>query len=86
MKRFKLRQRVRVVDPLDPVREPLRGRTGSVSRMRRADDMAWVTMDADLPDGFASFPANDDRHRHIILAPEECEAIKLAGARTRRTP
>jgi hypothetical protein len=54
---------------------PLEGKTGTVVRMRMADNGAWVSMDEALPASLVSFPADDDRHHHVLLYPEDCEEI-----------
>lgn len=69
MKRFKDNQRVRVLVGA------LTGREGTVVRLRRGDDGAWVNMDAELPPRLRAFPAKDQRARHAMLYPDECEAI-----------
>lgn len=84
MKRFQLAQRVRVLADVDCLAPPpasdaqrlLAGKTGTVVRLRRADEAAWVKMDCDLPDQLRSFPADDacGRANHIILWPSECAA------------
>ncbi len=69
--RFRLGMRVRVTD----TESPLVARKGTVCRMRRADDAAWIAMDDDLPEHLASFAVGDDRRNNIILWPEQCEAV-----------
>ena len=72
MKRFRsIGQRVRIVlggFELD-------GRTGTVTRKRRADNGAWVDIDDGLPESLRSFDKDDEGRRgnHIILYPEDCE-------------
>lgn len=68
MKRFRYRQRVRVVRG-----EPLGGK-GTVVRLKIADDGAWVKMDT-LRDNLRVFPIGDDRQNHIELFPEMCEEL-----------
>jgi hypothetical protein len=77
VKRFSLHQRIRVVSG-DHV---LAGWSGVVCRMRRCDDWAWVEMERDLPIDLQSFPADDDRHRHVQLDPAECEAVAESSSR-----
>lgn len=69
--RFRNHQRVRV-SRLD---HPMCGNAGTVVRLRRADDGAWVDMDDALPGDLRSFPAGDEagRQNHTILYPFECE-------------
>ena len=84
MKRFKINQRITIVDPMAECLgrgdgTMLKGRTGIVRRLRRCDDGAWVSIDGDpLPAVLRSFPADDEagRGQHIILFPEECEQVK----------
>ena len=71
MNRLANGQRIRVTDP----EHPLRGVSGTVGRARRADSGCWVTMDEDLPAELRVFPATDDRARHTILYPDQCEAL-----------
>lgn len=75
MKRFSHPgQRIKVVDAFH---DELNGTTGTVTRLRRSDDGAWVNIDQGLPDSLRQFPADDSagRGNHIVLAPEECEAL-----------
>ena len=84
MERFEDHQRVVVVNP-DHNRQPLKGRTGTVVRLRIADNMAWVNMDEPLPEEFCSFTENDGygqpeiRRNHILLDPAECEPNGKSG-------
>ena len=87
MKRFQLAQKVRVLAEVDCLAPPpasdaqrlLIGKTGTVVRLRRADEAAWVKMDCDLPAELRSFPADDEHGRanHIILWPSECAAVRV---------
>ena len=70
MRQFTNNQRV-IVDQPECLDE-LRGRTGTVVRLRRCDGAAWVDMDDDIPDGARSFPHDDDRRNHVLLYPQEC--------------
>jgi len=86
MKAFRLGQKVRVLadiqcaapPPSSQAQELLAGKTGTVVRLRRADEAAWVRMDCDLPSALRSFPADDENGRgnHIILWPQECAAMR----------
>jgi hypothetical protein len=67
MKRFRPAQRVVIAPDY-----PDAGLTGTVVRLRRADDGAWVNLDTDPPDARRAFPANDSRARHVLLFPDEC--------------
>ncbi len=73
MKRFKDKQRVIVKNPT----HPMVGETGTVCRLRRCDEGAWVNMDRDLPGDLRSFPENDSsgRKNHTILYPSDCEVL-----------
>ena len=69
MQWFTHRQRVVVTSP----HHALTGRTGTVHRLRRADNGAWVRMDEDLPEDLVLFTdADDPRHRDVCLYPEQC--------------
>lgn len=70
MKQFVKGQRIRCLEG-----GSMFGRTGTVWRVRMADDGAWVQMDEDLPIGLAQFPADDSRARHILLYPGLCEEL-----------
>lgn len=71
LKRFQNNQRVRVI-----AEHTLFGKAGTVVRLRRADDQAWVEMDKDLPPALQVFPKDDTRRdKHTLLWPDECEAI-----------
>ncbi len=65
-------QKVRVTNP-DGGREALRGWTGTVVRLRRQDDGAFINMDQSLPTELMRFPEGDTRCRHILLYPDVCE-------------
>lgn len=70
MKSFKNVVRVRVIAGA------LASKTGSVCCRCIADNSAWIEMDEDLPDGFRSFPPDDQRARHVRLYPEACEPAR----------
>lgn len=78
MRAFKLGQRVKVVMSSCAA---LIGSTGTVVRLRRADDQAWVRMDAEPPAELRQFPADDENGRgnHIMLWPDECERANGIG-------
>lgn len=84
MKAFQHGQRVVVSNPDQRERLPLRGMIGTVHRLRRGDELAWIRMDDDLPEGFCSFPAltmykePEPRHRDILMHPQECEPVETA--------
>lgn len=72
MKYFALRQRVQVI----PCGDAMDGRIGTVARLRMGDNGAWCNMDNDLPADLCAFPdPADARHRHIVLYPEQCQAV-----------
>ena len=71
MKRFTSATRVRVVAE----KHLLFGKTGAIARIRRNDNGAWVRMDEALPKELQSFSDGDDRSRHVVLYPEDCEAV-----------
>jgi hypothetical protein len=60
------------------------GIAGTVTRLRRADDAAWVQLDHrhDNPE-VHSFPADDDagRSTHVVAWPEDCELERLRVVR-----
>lgn len=70
MTRFRLGQRIRLINA-----EP-KGMTGTVCRLRYADDGAWAKMDQDLPPDLRSFPdPKDERFRNRLVYPDECESL-----------
>lgn len=72
LRRFTNGQRVVVVNPTNVVMD---NKTGTVVRLRMADNAAWVNMDEELPVALQSFPSGDPRSRHVLLWPDECEEI-----------
>lgn len=68
LKRFRLGQRIVVADRAAPIV----GRSGTVVRLLRRDESAWVNMDEDLPDNLRRFGLSDDRANHINLWPDQC--------------
>lgn len=76
MIRFMTRQRIMVVENGNP----FLGKTGTIVRLRMADNGAWADMDDDLPGDLRSFPADDPhgRSNHTILYPDQCEAINAS--------
>ena len=56
--------------------DELIGKTGTVARLRFADEFAWVKLDERPPEMFCAFPADDESGRgaHILLNPADCEA------------
>jgi hypothetical protein len=77
MLRFMNGQRVQINNP-SPDHNRIEGWVGTVARLRKTDDAAWVKMARDLPRNLQSFPADDDWHRHIILWPDECKPVEPA--------
>jgi hypothetical protein len=71
VKRFKLKQRVFVRSDGDGAAV---GEWGTVVRLRRADNGAWVKVDRRPPASPARFPfpATDPRANHLIAYPEDC--------------
>lgn len=51
---------------------------GTVRRLRRADDGAWISLDQRHPTARHPFPADDPsgRGNHIMAFPEDCEVPK----------
>lgn len=78
MKIFKDGQRVTVID----AEHPMRGLSGTVKRRRIADTGAWVNMDQVPPDDLLNFAADDSRHKHVILYPDQCDQEIASGSRT----
>ena len=72
MDHFRKGMRVTVVSPDE---SSLKGYVGTVTRLRIADEGAWIRMDELLPEGLANFPLGDPRHRDYTLYPDECEEI-----------
>lgn len=61
------------------------GIAGTVTRLRRADDAAWVKLDCRHGDHEVHpFPADDaaGRATHVIAWPEDCEMERLRVVRT----
>jgi hypothetical protein len=83
MKRFQLGQRV-LVNAVDAnigtmyFGEP---RPGVVTRLRRADNGAWVALDKREPDSNVHpFPADDaTRSTHVLAFPEYCAELGKVG-------
>lgn len=72
LQKFENGQRVRVL------REAYRGTAmdavGTVTRLRRGDDGAWVELDERYADDKVHpFPAADERARKVVAFPEDCE-------------
>jgi hypothetical protein len=65
-----LGQRVRITSES---KDEMVGKLGTVVRLRRTDNGAWVNMDRDLPIALRSFPEHDPRRRHMLVYPDECE-------------
>lgn len=76
MKRFSNGQRVVVTDSA----HELHGVSGTVVRLRHADDAAWVQMDAHPLSAKCLFPFGDDegdpRQNNAMLWPNECAAVQ----------
>lgn len=53
---------------------------GTVVRLRRADDGAWINLDQRHPR--CPFPADDPRSNHVIAFPEDCAFEVLPGGAT----
>jgi hypothetical protein len=71
MKKFENKQRI-VVD-----KGPLEGLEGTVVRLRRSDECAWVSMDERFYEDSSiyPFPADDSRATHTLLHPWECKEL-----------
>lgn len=67
MKSFKDGQRITVTAEA----HPLLGQSGSVKRLRMADDGAWVKFDNRIPADWP-FPEGDTRSNDAVIYPEEC--------------
>lgn len=71
MRRFSTAQRVFVVQ--DGAGHPI-GLAGTVRRLRRGDDGAWVELDERHER--CPFPADDERRsRHLVVYPEDCRPL-----------
>jgi hypothetical protein len=71
MKRFWLGQRVVVARSRDVVVNSV----GTVYRLRRADDGAWIALDARCADERVHpFQADDPRGTHVLAYPEDCSS------------
>lgn len=79
MKRFKEHQRVLVRRCIttDESIAMLGGAPGTVWRLRRRDEGAWITLDtrSEVPD-VHHFPADDKiRGRNVLAAPIDCDPL-----------
>jgi len=75
MKRFRNGQHVRVHRTVDGVE--LGPASGSVVRLRRNDDWAWVSLDArSTAPGAHPFEASDHRSTHVLASPQDCEKLR----------
>lgn len=70
MKRFKDGQRVLVNLDHEGTKVEI---TGTVCRLRRADDGAWINLDSRHKR--CPFPESDPRSNHIMAYPEDCMAL-----------
>lgn len=52
---------------------PIEPTLGTVVRMRRSDNGAWVALDKRI-DYVCPFPADDSRATHVLVFPENAEA------------
>jgi hypothetical protein len=59
-------QRVKVTEGDDA------GKTGTVVRVRRGDDGAWIRLDTEP--AHPNFLAQDERHNDVMLYPEQVKA------------
>lgn len=78
MKRFKgngQRVWVRAVGEFDKIDLPVPA-VGSIVRMRRCDDGAWIRLDVRQPEHFHPFHEGDERSNDVIAFPENCDAVK----------
>lgn len=75
LERFANNQRVRVIAP-DDNNAPLKGKTGTVARIKISGMSAWVGMDEPIPEDLASFGIGDRRRNHVCLFPDECSAAE----------
>jgi hypothetical protein len=57
------------------------GACGTVVRLRRCDDGAWIELDTPAHDDVHPFPADDPRARHVLAYPEDCHHIATAAPR-----
>jgi hypothetical protein len=75
--RFREGQRVRVLWCARDEGTPVNA-VGTVVRLRRADEGAWIALDKRHEHAaFHPFPAEDESGRgtHLLAYPDECEAI-----------
>lgn len=76
MKRFENAQRVLV--KCEANRGLAVNATGTVARLRRADDGAWIALDElHATPGVHPFPSDDSRATHVLAFPEECEPVQM---------
>lgn len=77
MRRFELHQRVVVRRTADGHEV---NATGAVARLRRADDAAWIQLDARHPGANVHpFPDDqaDERRTHVIAWPADCDLERI---------
>lgn len=79
--RFQIGQRVTVLPAIAELRQDrayaaLAGQSGTVVWQPRADNSAWVAMDAPLPHELRHY--DDGRSTQILLYPDECTACTEA--------
>lgn len=50
---------------------------GTIARLRRGDDGAWISLFERSPTAYHPFPADDEggRGNHILAYPEDCEKV-----------
>lgn len=52
-------------------------RPGTVARLRRADDLAWIRLDERGPEAAHPFQGDEgERARDVLAAPEDCEPLQ----------
>lgn len=62
------------------------GAVGTVKRLRRNDNGAWVELDRrHKNEAVHPFPKGDDRARHVLAYPEDCEMPMQTGRDRRRS-
>lgn len=64
---------VRSVDGEYSDPKPIEPQLGTVVRVRRSDNGAWVRLDKRIAE--CPFPADDDRANHVLVFPENCDPV-----------
>jgi hypothetical protein len=87
LRRFALGARVLVVEAVhasDPDKTITVNAVGVVTRLRTADDAAWIELEERSRMNVHPFPEGDERERKIVTWPEGCEPVPRTRAKNRK--